>query len=102
MESNYIKSARIKLQKLDITDYESFRKKQCEVFEIIYDTVQKEWDRKLDSLPDIELVYPIPGYMEFVKEPLEQKRKPWEMQTLEYYSRSPQKFINDYFSKGEN
>lgn len=101
MESNYIKSARIKLQKLGITDYKEFRSKYSEVMKIIEDTILKEWDRKLKTLPtEIESVYPVPGYSTFVAArsipELPPEKKPWELQTLEYYTRTPSNFIKDF------
>lgn len=95
MESNYVKSARIKFQKLGVTDYKSFKQHEQEIFEIIYETTWKEYSRKLqESLPD-HIDLGDPAY--FTVTSLIPEQKSWEMQTLEYYSRSPQRFINDYF-----
>ena len=86
MESNYVKSARIKLLKLGITDYESFKKHKHEMFEIIDEAVWKEYERKMrESLPDhIDLGTPIP----FTVTTSIPKQPCWGVQPLEYYTRS--------------
>lgn len=56
MESNYVKSARIKLQKLSITNYRTFKKNEAEIMKIVEETIAKEYDVKnidLESLPSI-------------------------------------------------
>lgn len=90
MESNYVKSARIKLQKLGITDYDMFKRQYSEVMEIVEDTLWKEFNRKIqESLtPYIGFT---PGYGTFVDvrsiPELPPEKKPWQVQTLEHYTR---------------
>lgn len=84
MESNYVKSARAKLKKLGITSYEDFDLHKPEIFDILFKTIELEFMRKLNN----SLLQP--GYKTFVEassypDPLPE-RKPWEMQTLQYYT----------------
>lgn len=102
MESNYLKSARIKLEHLGIKDYKDLKMHYTEVFDIIDDCLWKEWARRMnDSLPAYSEVHP--GYMDFVDfrklDPIPEQ-KPWQTpQTLEYYTCTPTKFVNDYIER---
>ena len=79
MESNYLKSARIKLERLGINDYKSFKNHYTEVFDIIESCILKEYARKMADY--CESVHPTPNYRDFVNWPKpddpQTERKPW-------------------------
>lgn len=84
MESNYIKSARAKLKKLGVTSYEDFNLHKPEIFNILFKTIELELTRKLNNSllqPDYKTVVGATSYPDPLPE-----RKPWGMQTLEYYT----------------
>ena len=85
MESNYVKSARIKLKHLSIKDYKDFKENFDKIYEIINLYVFKEIKMQIAAKPS-------PYYQTFVNHreiSLEPELKPWQMQTLDYYTRNP-------------
>ena len=56
MESNYVKSARIKLAALGITDYKTFKQHGHEIFKIIDDAHTKEYNRVIRESKSQELI----------------------------------------------
>jgi hypothetical protein len=92
MESNYVKSARIKLERLGVKDCKDISRHKQEIFDIIYDYFCKECQRQIvEAVPTP--VHPTKGYMTFVdgrEITMQPDLKPWQIQTLDYYTRKPQ------------
>lgn len=90
MESNYVISARIKLKRFGVKNYEDVRKHYQEIYDIISEYVDKELPRLINERNWI----PVDGYMTFVNSreiTFEPDLKPWQNpRTLEYYTRKPQ------------
>lgn len=86
MESNYIKSARVKLSKLGIKTYEDYQKNKLEIFDIIWKTFELEYSNRWDY--HLLSSYPLLKYAKLSEANLwlEHQPQPWEMQTLEYYT----------------
>ena len=101
MESNYTKSARIKLERLGVKDDKDFRRHKVEIYKILENLLQQEYEKRMnESLLDCEPVNFTLSH-NFVDWPTPndpQPIKPWHVQP----SRSPKRFIDDYFSKGAN
>lgn len=90
MESNYVKSARIKLERLQIKYGNDYIKYRQEIYDIISEYVNKELLRRINEHDWTSSTY----YQTFVNDrgiTLEPERKPWHVQTFDYYTRIPER-----------
>lgn len=87
MESNYIKSARAKINKLGIKTYEDYKKNKFEVFDIIWKTFELEYCSKVMDYHTLK-TYPLLSYttLDEASSWLEHQPQPWQVQPLEYYT----------------